>query len=273
MRVQLHPVPKVYRGQVVFPLDQALDVLVGYGEMLADSPDRLTTQAVIVTTPDGMAVLLLAPTWSGDPDEGDHWLKRLAGLGQPAVAAGSMVDYAEPLRQGDALFAPDQRRYAIRTRNLAALTPEAVCALVTVATQRSSPLSAISVHHFHGAAARVPIDSTAFGTRQEHYMVEIISSWLPGDGSGGPLGGGDLHRRWADGAADALDPYALPGGYPNLLTADCPEQVARAYGPNAARLQELKARYDPDVVFDASPLPPVAGSQAIGGTPHLEETT
>jgi hypothetical protein len=30
---------------------------------------------------------------------------------------------------------------------------------------------------------------------------------------------------------------ALPGGYPNLLTADEPERVEHAYGPNAARLR------------------------------------
>ena len=248
MRVRLHPIPKVYSGLVVFPLDQASEVLVAYGELLARAPDHLTTQAVVLTTPDAIPVLMVMATWSGDAEGGDHWLRLLAGLGHPVVTNGGTVDYLEPLRRADAMFTPDQRRYAIRTRNLAALTPGAVRALVDAAAQRTSSLSAISLHHFHGAACRVPVDSTAFGTRQEHFMAEIIASWLPEDG--------DPHRRWADTTAEALVPHALPGGYPNLLTTDHPEQVAHAYGANATRLQQVKARFDPDGVFNGTPIPP-----------------
>jgi hypothetical protein len=43
------------------------------------------------------------------------------------------------------------------------LSPEVVSALVEAGSARTSPKSAISVHHFHGASARVPIESTAFG--------------------------------------------------------------------------------------------------------------
>ena len=86
-------------------------------------------------------------------------------------------------------------------------------------------------------------------------MVELIASWLPGNDVDS-TGHRDLQRRWADNAAEALAPHALPGGYPNLLTTDHHEQVAHAYGPNAARLAELKMRFDPDGVFRATPLPP-----------------
>ena len=86
-------------------------------------------------------------------------------------------------------------------------------------------------------------------------MAEIIASWPPADGRGADDGDA-AHRQWADATADLLDPHALPGGYPNLLTADHPEQTAHAYGPNAARLTALKDTYDPDCVFTAIPLPP-----------------
>jgi Berberine and berberine like len=63
-------------------------------------------------------------------------------------------------------------------------------------------------------------------------------------------------RQWADTAAGQLRPHALPGGYPSPLTADHSEQVAHAYGPNAARLTALKDTYDPGHVFTVIPLPP-----------------
>ena len=46
------------------------------------------------------------------------------------------------------------------------LTSETVDALSTAGAARTSPLSAINLHHFHGAAARVPLPATAFGIRQ-----------------------------------------------------------------------------------------------------------
>lgn len=41
------------------------------------------------------------------------------------------------------------------------------------------------------------------------------------------------HRNaaaWADKVSAALPPHAPPGGYPNLLSPDDDEQIAKAYG-------------------------------------------
>lgn len=115
-------------------------------------------------------------------------------------------------------------------------------------------MSAILLHHFHGAAARVPLDSTAFGIRRNHLMTEIIASWAPDDA--------DAHRHvaWADSVSAALAPHALPGGYAGLLGSDADEQIAHAYGSNGARLRAAKAHFDPDGIFAAIPLPPASGA-------------
>ena len=59
----------------------------------------------------------------------------------------------------------------------------------------------------------------------------------------------------------ALDDHALPGGYANVMGPDDAHRAASAFGPNAARLLQVKQRYDPDGVFSAIPLPtaPVSG--------------
>jgi FAD/FMN-containing dehydrogenase len=103
------------------------------------------------------------------------------------------------------------------------------------------------VHHFHGAATRVPLESTAFGIRQEHFMIEIVTTWEPGDAT--------AHREWSHSVSEAFAPMALPGGYPNLLGPDEREQIDQAYGSNATRLREAKAQYDPAGVFSATGLP------------------
>ena len=130
---------------------------------------------------------------------------------------------------------------------LPGFTPEIIDALVEAGRTRTSPRSILGIHHCHGASTRTPSDQTAFANRREHFMVEIVAGWEPGDGI--------PHRGWADAVSAALAPYALPGGYQNLLGPDDHEQISEAYGDNAIRLLAAKSHYDPDGMFTAIPLP------------------
>ena len=167
-------------------------------------------------------------------------------LGAPLLSHIVPRTYSELLGLFDASIA-DGRHYAIRTRSVAALTPEVIAALAEAGSALTSRRSLVSIHHFHGAAARVPRDATAFGVRQKHFTFEIVAAWEPGDDRGA------RHRAWADSLSAMLAPHALPGGYPGLLGPDDHDQIAHAYGPNHARLRAAKARYDPCGIFAATP--------------------
>jgi FAD/FMN-containing dehydrogenase len=248
MRLRLHPFGTVLAGSVAFPLAAAHSVLTRYAALAAEAPDELTMHTGVLSAPDGTPVLFVNATWCGPDDEaGRRWVARIEALGTPVISMVERVPYGEQLRRADALFAADGRHYAIRTRTLGSLGAGSIDALVAAGEGRTSPLSAISIHHFHGAATRVGVTDTAFGLRDEHFMVELIASWPQGDGA--------AHRGWADDAAKALRPHALPGGYPNLLGPGDDDQIDAAYGPNADRLARAKTTYDPDGVFCATPLP------------------
>jgi FAD/FMN-containing dehydrogenase len=244
--VALHPVTEVLAGSFIFPWEQADQVLHGYGELLESAPDALTAGITLVSGPDGSPAVAVSPTWSGTLTDGTAVLDGFAALGTPLSAAVSSMSPLAKLREFDGAF-PDGARYAIRTRNVAAFTSGVVSALLEAYTARTSPGTFINIHHFHGAAARTALDSGAFGLRQDHYMVELIEIGTPGDGP--PAG------EWPQRASAMLAPYALPGGYPNLLGPDDEHQAEAAYGPHTARLLAVKGRLDPDDVFTATPLP------------------
>ena len=69
----------------------------------------------------------------------------------------------------------------------------------------------------------------------------------------------------------ALDPVALPGGYPNLLGPDDDERARASYGANLDRLLAAKLRYDPaDAFSSAVPAllePPGASPAGESGRP------
>jgi hypothetical protein len=219
------------------------------GAVVAAAPDELTVQSGVLAGPDGGPTLFVSPTWSGvDLEVGEKAIDELRRLGTPLVSQVVPRSYTEMLGLFEGGFV-NGNHYAIRTRSVPGLTPDIVSALVEAGSARTSPMSAISVHHFHGAAARVPIDSTAFGIRRDHFMVEIVAVWEPGDRNGA------RHRAWTQACSAALTPWAVPGGYPNLLGPDDREQITHAYGQNATRLLLAKARFDPDRIFCATPLP------------------
>jgi FAD/FMN-containing dehydrogenase len=258
MRIRLHAVDRLLAGLICYPWAQAPAVLGHLSGVLAGAPDELTVQTVFLTGPDGAPGLFLVPAWSGDPAAGEAHVERLQRLGTPAFSQVGPLTTADLVHLNDALGEVTGRHYAARTRNVAGLTPAVAAAFVAAGDSVTSPLSGVLLHHFHGAATRVPVEDTAFGVRREHLMVEIVAAWEPGDGT--------PHQAWTDAVADSLGPDlgpdALPGGYPNMLGPDDHDQITDAYGPHAARLLATKARFDPDGVFSATSLPPVVPAPA-----------
>jgi FAD/FMN-containing dehydrogenase len=246
MRVRLHPLNRLIGGLIVFPWSQAATVWRGLSEVLATAPDELTVQSGLLPSPDGNPTAYLAPAWSGDLAAGERAVDGLVKLGTPLATQVAQMTYGEMLALFDA-YTVGGLHWAIRTRTIAGYTPDVIDALVEAGRTRTSPLSGLPIHNFHGASTRVAADETAFANRREHFVVEIVAGWQPGDGA--------AHRAWADAVSAALAPHALPGGYPSLLGPDDHEQIADAYGDNAIRLLAAKTHYDPDGVFTAIPLP------------------
>ena len=244
-RYRLHPLPAVLAGLILFPLAQAGTVLPGYAEIAAAAPDELTVMAGFLAA-EGQMLRFLFPAWSGDPARGQDAVAALQRLGTPVMAQVAPMPYPGVLGMFDASVV-NGRHYALATRWLPALTDDAAAMLAAAASTATSPLSAIAVPHFHGAAARVPAPDTAFALRRDHLLVEILAAWEPS-----PHDDGAAHRAWAQALSGQLAPFSLPGGYPNLLGPGEADRTLLAYGPNAPRLRDLKHRYDPDGWFSTA---------------------
>jgi FAD/FMN-containing dehydrogenase len=246
MRVGLHPVDHLIAGLIVFPWSQAAAVWRGLREVLATAPDELTVQSGLLPGPNGEPTAFLAPAWSGDLAAGERAIDSLVKLGRPLATQVAPMTYSEILGLWDA-HVVGGLHWTVRTRTVAGYTPEVIDALVEAGRNLTSPQSLLPIHHFHGASTRIATDETAFANRREHFVLEIVAGWPPGDGS--------AHRGWADAVSGAIAPHAMPGGYPNLLGPDDREQISEAYEDNAIRLRAAKTHYDPDGVFTAIPLP------------------
>jgi FAD/FMN-containing dehydrogenase len=251
LQIRLHEKRHMLGGSVVYAWTEAKSVLGRYAAFASAAPDELGIPVSTMSGPDGQPTLFILPLWNGDKHPGEQIMHELQTFGTSSVAQVGPTTYSDMLAQFDAAVdAVSGLYWEARTCSLPApLATRALDAIVAAVSHRTSPYSMVNWHHCHGATTRVLPEATAFGLREEHFMVEIFAGWRP-DEDGAP------HKQWARDLREQLAPLSLPASYPAYLTSSDREQAAHAYGNNADQLRSVKRRYDPDCVFfSAVPLP------------------
>lgn len=246
LEISLEELPTMLAGVIVFSTTELSEVLTSLERVLPTVPDELAISPAIGSAPDGGAALLMTLQWSGEADEGSEWVRAIEHLGTPLASAIGPATPTEALHALDGMF-PSGRHYTLRTASVTGLTPAVIDVLVDAERRRTSPLSAINVHHFHGAATRVSADHSPWALREPHLMVEIIAATADAHGH-------DEQIAWADRTLDALRPLALPAAYPNLLSPTDNARAAATFGSTLGRLDAVKRMVDPTDRFTGIPI-------------------
>jgi FAD/FMN-containing dehydrogenase len=245
---RVHPVGQVLGGLVVYPLDQAADVLRFYRDLCPALPDEAEAYLAFITEPQaGVPVIAMILGYNGPLDEGEKVLASAREFGRPLADLVGPMPYA--VRQ-TLLDEPNARnglhRYW-RSAFAGHLSDQFIDAAIAAASSFTSPLSAMVLFYMHGAAARVPAGDTAFSARRAMWDIDVIGQWDSPTES-------DRHIGWVRAAWDKMAPLMDDRAYVNHISADDPpEKVRASYGANHGRLRELKARYDPTNLFRMNP--------------------
>jgi FAD/FMN-containing dehydrogenase len=246
LSVRLQSATPLLAGIMMFPLADATTVLGGYTTLMAQAGDELTMAAGLLCAPDGNPAAFLAPVWSGNLARGEELIREMRTLGTPLMEQVGVMSYGDIIRMYDS-HTVNGRHYDIQSRWMPDLAPEVIDVLVRAGRHMTSPFSMILISHLHGAATRVPPDSTAFAQRRNHFLIQTIAAWEPSS-----FEQGDVHRQWGWNLIQDVTPFALAGSYPNIAGPQESGRVRLAFGSNLRRLLEIKRKYDPDGVFAAS---------------------
>jgi len=242
---RLHPVgPTITGGVIAYPLDAAWDVLRHFRDITASLPDELMVFGGLIHAPDGSGTKLAAMVvcHCGSLADGEVAVRNIRSFGAPVMDAIGPLSYCQMNSMLDDGYPRGALNYW-KSSFLSSLSDEAIRTMIDCFTQCPAPMGQLLLEHFHGAVTRVGTTHTAFPHRAEGYNLLVLSQWLdPKDN--------DACVRWARSSYDAMQPFAGAGRYVNYLGDD--EQgdaIAAAYGPNYRRLQQIKAKYDPENVF------------------------
>ncbi len=243
--------PTVLAGLVLYPMDDATEVLHFFRDLVADAPDDLGIVATLRLAPalplipehlHGKPVVVLVVCYAGAIEEGERLLRPLRAIGTPVLDVITAKPYCEHQQMLDSAF-PHGRHYYWKSRQLPPLIDEVIDVIVEHGRKITSAFSSARIFTLGGAVARVDQGETAYPNRAAAHDINIVGAWEPNDPEP------DRHRQWVRRFWSALAPYA-GGVYVNFMSDEPRAAVAAAYGTHTyARLAALKKKYDPTNLF------------------------
>jgi FAD/FMN-containing dehydrogenase len=249
---QLHPVgPQVIAGLIVHPFAQAEEVLAGYRKAVAQAPDEMCCWVVMRKAPPlpflapevhGKEVVVLALCYSGDPASADKAIAPFKAIGNPIAVAIGEQPFAGWQTAFDPLLTPGERNYW-KSHDFVELQDGLVGVMLDAVRTLPSPACEIFIAQLGGAINRVAADATAYPHRNVEFIMNVHVRWSDKSDDAKCI-------AWGRQVYDATAPFATGGVYVNFMPEDESQRVrSGAYGPNFARLAQLKAKYDPTNLF------------------------
>ncbi len=249
----LHPVgPLVQLGLFLFSPDQGAELFrfareyvrsapADYGVFLAGlsaPPAPFVPEELHFTPAFGLLVVGL-----GDADAHGAVIAPITAALQPIVQLVTPIPYVA-LQQMFDESAPWGLNSYEKAVYVDDLTDGVIDVILEHQPKKIHPLSFVPIFVCGGAYAGADAEATAFGGRPDvGYVINISGSTPDPDGFA-------AEREWVRNYWSALVPHATGiGSYVNFMPEQDEERVRNAYGDKYARLQAIKATYDPDNVF------------------------
>ena len=247
-QLRLHELDGIVGGMLILPA--TADTVYGFMAEAEAAPEELSAIANVMPAPPmpflpaeqhGRLVIFALLAYAGEADAGERAVAPFRALAEP------VADMVRPIRYPELFVGPpDEGDYhpvaAARTMYVGSIDRSAAETIVEQLEASTAMMAVTQLRMLGGAAARVPVDATAYAHRQSRIMVNVAALF------GAPEEAPE-HERWVVGLANALRQDDT-GAYVNFLGDEGEERIRAAYpGPTWDRLVEIKRRYDPTNLF------------------------
>jgi FAD/FMN-containing dehydrogenase len=247
-QLRLHELNRIVGGMLILPA--TADTIYGFMTEAEAAPEELSAIANVMPAPPlpflppeqhGRPVIFATLAYAGDVDAGTRAVAPFRALAEP------VADMVRPMRYPELFVGPgdegDYHPVAVsRTMYVDSIDRSTAETIIEQLQVSTAMMAVTQLRTLGGAAARVPVDATAYAHRQSRIMVNVAAL------VGAPEEASE-HEPWVVGLVDALRQDDT-GAYVNFLGDEGGERIRAAYpGPTWDRLVEIKRRYDPTNVF------------------------
>lgn len=244
LELSLHEVgPEVLGGQIIYPFDDAENLLAAFAELMRSAPDAFTCLPFAFRVPPidafpaefhGQPVLDFI-VFHTDPTAVDV-IAPLQKLGRPILDAVGPTPYTAMQQSFDPNL-PAGARYYSTAHDLEDLTPGAISDFARFVRESRGALTASYFEPKGGACGRVAGADTAMGGRGAGYGFHVIAGWLDPEEDASVTG-------WAREFSAAMAAHATGGVYVNLIGDDEAHRIPHAFS-DTGRVARLKGSWDP----------------------------
>ncbi|WP_329050313.1 FAD-binding oxidoreductase [Amycolatopsis sp. NBC_01488] len=245
---QARPAPAGSTCVVLWAWPHAVEVLAAMQEIMLAAPEEFSARIGVARSAGEDGVVSVVGHHLGPAS--DLWELLAPAF---AVAAPDRVDIEDRDFWAAASFlhhSSEGGAFAVRTRcaphALADAGLEALVRAVEKWPGSGNPDGAgAALFAWGGAIGRVPVADTAFPHRDTKFLLSLDTSWTERDTP-------DVVRAnldWLHALHAETGEFAPDASYVNFTDPDLEDWRGAYYGPNAARLAEVKRRYDPDRFF------------------------
>ncbi len=247
---QGHPVHTVYGGPMMWPMDQALDVLKYWQEFITSAPHDINGWFGFVTVPPGPPFpeawhmhKMAAVVWccTAPLDEAETRFKSIREAIPPTIDFAGPIPFPALNNMFDALY-PAGLQWYWRSDFFKHFDDTALGLHRKYGAQLPTMHSTMHIYPINGAAGEVSKDATAWAHRDANFAQVTV-------GVDPDPANNERTIAWAKDYWLALHPYSSGGSYVNMMMDEGEERVKAAYDENMARLAQVKSHYDPDNFF------------------------
>jgi FAD/FMN-containing dehydrogenase len=274
-RFSTFPVGQLSLFGLRWPWSAAAEVLPAWLDWCSASPDPMWSNCLLKTAPGATTpTLSIGGVWVGNVADAEAQVAALIRtVGPPTSQAYGQHDYEEAmyieagcrgLTQAACHLAGKSPGGTLpRTITLAKsdilnapLGDAGVQAVLAGVEQRQGQggTGAVAYDSWGGAINRVPANATAFVHRKALASAQYDASFPAGT----PPSTLQAAQTWLDSWYATLRPFVSGEAYQNYIDPSLANWQQAYYGANLARLQQVKAKWDPDNVFhfaQSIPLP------------------
>jgi hypothetical protein len=247
---KLTPVgPTVLGGLAFWPPEKGPDLMRRFREFCGRCPDEVTTELAYLYAPPFDFVpkdVQLKPGYAlvvagTDVEIAESAVKDMRSFAPPLFDIIGPMPYLSLQSMFDAALPPGTRTY-LKANNINGLNDEVIRTIHGETSRMPPGRSMLFVVQMGGAVARVAEDATAFGGRSAPFQTLSLGIWDDPEQKASAV-------KWVRGLSSALEPHGR-GAYVNLTDHQDESELKVTYGPaKYAKLQRIKAKYDPENVF------------------------
>src|SRR6266513_510687 len=247
---QLHPISTVYGGPMLWPLEQAAEVMKFWRDFILQAPEEINGWFAFITVPPAPPFpeqfhlqKMCAIVWcsTAPMERAEELLKPIRAFRTPAVDFAGPIPWPVLQSLFDALY-PAGLQWYWKADFFKDLSEKAIDLHLKYSAQLPTMHSTMHLYPINGAAHRASPSDTAFSFRDANF-AEVIVGVDPDPANN------ERMIQWARDYWMALHPYSAGGGYVNMMMDEGTDNVKAAYRDNYARLAQIKAKYDPSNLF------------------------